>query len=66
MLAEWGLPPEYIMANWTDEELTMMSWALRDRKMRESGRIPDGGHMVSDARLFGMLGNKVKVVKRGH
>lgn len=35
MLAEWGTTPEYIVNNWTDEELDLMVIKLAERKIRE-------------------------------
>jgi len=32
MLAEWGLTPEYIINNWTEELLNLMTRKLAERK----------------------------------
>ncbi len=44
LLAEWHLPPEYILDNWTEEELNLMVGKFADRRKREndamSGRTP--------------------------
>ncbi len=32
MLVEWGLTPEYIINNWTEEELNLMTQKLAERK----------------------------------
>lgn len=62
MLAEWHLPPDYILANWTDEMLTLMIDKLFERKQREivaiKGRSSD--RVVSDDQFFKQAGIKVK------
>ncbi len=74
MLAEWHLPPDHIVNNWTDELLNLMITKLVERKNRESEAISSRGsgvvsgdtdRVVSDKELFAQLGNKLKVVKRG-
>ncbi len=39
MLAEWHLPPEYIIERWTDEEFSLMVEKLAARKRLESEAI---------------------------
>ena len=65
MLAEWHITPDYIVNNWTDELLTLMIEKMAERKKREvqAMRPPSGDNKVSDSDMFGMLGNKIKVVK---
>jgi hypothetical protein len=63
-LAEWHLTPEYILANWTDEELDLMVEKLVERKEREadamSGRHPSA-RVVSDEQFFREAGITRKV-----
>jgi hypothetical protein len=62
LLAEWHLPPDYILNNWTDEMLTLMIEKLVERKQREAaaieGRSP--GNLVSDDQFFKEVGIRVK------
>ena len=67
-MAEWHLPPDYIVDNWTDELLELMIEKLVERRTRDtppSGPVDTrpGVRRVSDATLFRMMGNKVKVNK---
>jgi len=65
-LVEWGLSPEYIINNWTDEELDLMITCLHSRKQKEIASLRSGSGnegKVTDAQLFSQLGNKIKVVK---
>lgn len=39
MLAEWGLTPEYIVNNWTEEELNLMTQKLAERKGLKSEKV---------------------------
>ena len=63
MLAEWHLPPDYIVANWTDEMLELMIGKLVQRKKREADVISgkSSGRVVSDDQLFSEIGVKPKV-----
>lgn len=63
-MAEWHITPDYIVNNWTDELLTLMIEKLSERKKRETGAMKPGDNKVSDSDLFGMLGNKIKVVRK--
>lgn len=70
-MAEWHLPPDYIVNNWTDELLDLMVEKLVERKQREVQAIrpaslpgDSGGHMVPDSMLFAHAGNLIKVVKK--
>lgn len=64
LLAEWHLPPAYILNNWTDELLDLMIQKLVERKRRESeGRSkgPDiSGNIVTDSTMFNLLGLTVR------
>ena len=37
LLVEWHLSPEYIVDNWTDEKLQVMTHALIERYKRQTG-----------------------------
>lgn len=41
MMAEWGIPWDYIDGHWTDRQFALMSRMLVDRKKRESGSRPE-------------------------
>ena len=64
LLAEWHLPPDYILGNWTDEMLELMVEKLVERKKRETEAISGrpSGRVVSDDQFFREAG--IKVVKR--
>jgi len=67
MMAEWHLPPDYILNNWTDELLNLMVEKLAERKKREAQPRSTGGsdtHRVSDTELFRLLGKKIEVVRQ--
>ncbi len=67
MLAEWHLPPDYILNTWTEEKLEMMVEKLVERKKREAAAMrgrhyePET-HKISDSQLFAMAG--IKVIKQ--
>jgi len=67
LLAEWHIPPEYIIENWTQEKFELMVEKLSERKKREiaaqTGRV---NRVVSDEQLFRMTGIKVQKVKHGN
>lgn len=66
-MAEWHLTPEYILDNWTDEELNLMIEKLAERKNREySPPASDGGveQSVSLETLADMSHGNIKVVKK--
>jgi hypothetical protein len=67
-LSEWGLTPEWIFDNWTDEELTLMLDKLVARKL-ELAKAYQGKSIepekISDTEMFARLGNKIKKVKHG-
>jgi hypothetical protein len=67
-LSEWGLTPEWIFDNWTDEELTLMLDKLVARKL-ELAKAYQGKstepEKISDTEMFSRLGNKIKKVKHG-
>jgi len=67
-MAEWHLPPDYIISNWTDEFLNLMVEKLNERKKREADAIK-GTHsesdssdveQVSDTELLARMGIKVE------
>lgn len=70
-MAEWHLPPDYILDNWTDELLDLMVEKLVGRKEREAQEVKptslpgdSGGAKVPDSVLFARAGNLIKVVKK--
>ncbi|MBT9130987.1 MAG: hypothetical protein DDT42_01444 [candidate division WS2 bacterium] len=68
-MAEWHLPPEYIVSNWTHELLNLMLEKLVNRKNREIRDVETAGsteqsRTVSDTELFALLGDQIKVVKQ--
>ncbi len=70
MMAEWHLPPDYIVDNWTDELFCLMCEKLVERKKREIAALekPRGnprGAMVSDQDLFRRASNLIKVERHG-
>jgi len=63
---DWHLTPEYIVNNWTDEELNLMIEKLSERYERQ--KPPDVAGLgtdtpVSQETLFAEIGDKFKVVK---
>ena len=68
LLAEWHLPPDYIVTHWTDELFGLMADALISRKQREM-KATEGKSTtptqkkVSVTELANMT-NMVKVVKK--
>jgi len=67
-MAEWHLPPGYIMDNWTDELFDLMVEKLIERKQREASAMQPStvtsGHRVSDSMLFAGAKNLIRVVKK--
>jgi len=61
-LCEWGLTPEYIISNWTDEEFALMIEKLNERKQREVDAVQGRrvGHTIDDQELFRRMGPSVK------
>ena len=49
---EWHLTPEYILNNWTDEELDLMLEKLTERKGREKRAMGGEEEEVSDTQFF--------------
>ena len=35
-MAEWHVPPDYIVNNWTDEQLDLMVQKFNERQLREA------------------------------
>jgi len=70
LLAEWHLPADYILDNWTDELLDLMVEKLVARKQREARIMRSGPsgtserQKVPDSVLFARAKNLVKVVKK--
>lgn len=62
-MTEWGVTPEYIVHNWTDEEFALMIEKLNERKQCEIDAI-QGTHAhaptVNDQELFRRMGKSVK------
>ena len=69
MMAEWHLPPDYIVNNWTDELLDLMTEKLVERRERESnamkGNKTPKDHSVSSETLAARSRGMIKVVKKG-
>ncbi len=55
MLAEWGLPPDYIVNNWTEEELNLMTRKLAERKGLSSNGAGDRVHVGSQSSRKNMV-----------
>jgi len=67
-MAEWHLPPDYIVNNWTDELLDLMVGKLIERKQRETEAMESQSqtpkdHLVPIETLSAMSGGLIKVVK---
>lgn len=60
-MAEWHLPPDYIVDNWTDELLELMIEKMVERKYGTDSPPK----LNSEGELFAKAKNLVKVVKRG-
>ncbi len=50
-MTEWHLTPEYILNNWTEEELNLMVEKLIERKKRQDR--PDN-ETITDSQMFAM------------
>lgn len=68
LLAKWYLPPDYIIDNWTDEMLQLMTLKFMKRVEAIQESLPDSSgssyedvRRVSDISLFNRLG--IKIVK---
>lgn len=63
LLAKWYLPPDYIIDNWTDEILQLMTEKFMKRIETIQKELPsglyEGVRTVSDIALFNQLGIKV-------
>lgn len=58
-MVEWGITPEYINANWTEELLTLMFLKKRRRYERLAearGEIQPKPRRVKDSQLFKEMG----------
>ena len=68
-MAEWHLPPDYIINNWTDELLDLMVEKLVERKERETDTMNKASGKPSTKNasvesLAAMSRGKIKVVKK--
>ncbi len=68
LLYKWYLSPDYIMDNWTDEMLQLMTLKFMKRVEAIQESLPDsrgssyeGVRRISDISLFNRLG--IKVIK---
>ena len=61
-MSEWHLPPDYIVDNWTDELLYLMTEKLSERMELLAGKKPAEN---KEAELFKKAGHLIKVVKSG-
>lgn len=61
------MTPEYIINNWTDELLYLMTLKLSERKERQTGKAGStddpGGYKVPDSILFARAKNLIQVVQ---
>jgi len=67
LLAEWHITPEWVLDNWTNEELTLMVEKLAERKRRESDAykgVSRESAKVSDTELFNRASSQIKVTRR--
>lgn len=74
MMTEWHIAPDYIVANWTDELLSLMVDKLNERKEHEVKAVREasdsrrtekaGNEQVSSEELFSRASNLIKVVKK--
>lgn len=62
-MSEWHITPDYIVNNWTDELLLLMTEKLAERKERELDAAK--GKKVSDTTLFSRAKNLIKVKHGG-
>jgi len=68
LLAEWHMPPDHIVSNWTDELLNLMIEKLVERKQREIDSIKGvkcESDSVSPEMLASVSHGTIKVVKHG-
>lgn len=59
-MCEWGVTPDYIVNNWTEELFVLMVDALATRKERETESVRHSERVVSGADMFRMIGAEVK------
>ena len=59
-MAEWGVTPDYIENNWTDELLQLMLDKLIERRTRSNTKT---SVKVSDKVLFSKASNMIKYVE---
>ncbi len=72
-MTEWRLTPEYILSNWTDEELNLMVEKMAERKQRERAMIEGQTQNTRGTEtmsipletLAQIPGSKIKVIKHG-
>ncbi len=65
MMAEWHVPPDYIVNNWTEELLDLMIRKMVKRRLREASGTKGETTRVSDTELFRKTGVTVKGAKHG-
>lgn len=72
MMAEWHVPPDYIVNNWTDELLDLMAEKLAERRERErevaqSATVSNRPQQanVSAETLAARSRGMIRVVKKG-
>ena len=68
-MSEWHVTPDYIVNNWTDELFVLMCEKLNERKTGKKptpspSYLKPGTQVVSDEKLFTLLGNKIKVERK--
>ena len=64
-MAEWHVPPDYIVSNWTDELLNLMTEKFVERKGKESDSLRGKSHQdVSAEELSTRSRGMIKVVKK--
>ena len=63
-MAEWGIAPDYIVKNWTDELFELMIVKLVERKDRETESMnkASGKQVTSDGSGLKQMGSMVKVI----
>ena len=61
-MSEWHITPDYIVNNWTDELLNLMTEKLVERMNPKKESAPD--NTVSTETLAARSGGLIKVVKK--
>ena len=66
-MAEWHVPPDYIVNNWTEEQLNLYVEKLVERKERETSAVRSPAPVKqseSEELFFAKAKNLIKVVKK--